>query len=136
LLAASRDGATEAIILAHGFAVEQMVELVRTGLATATAGRVVTGGRAKEVAPVRDRRGEAPATKQPIGKMPREWNTFWYWREKAVQERVNAANILEAAGVQIVEILIEEIACGGRFGLMSMTSIDDRGDHALHESGG
>jgi hypothetical protein len=29
LLAASRDGATEAIMLAHGFTIEQMVELVR-----------------------------------------------------------------------------------------------------------
>jgi hypothetical protein len=33
LLAGSRDGCTEAIMLAHGFSVEQMVELVRAGLA-------------------------------------------------------------------------------------------------------
>jgi len=33
LLASSRDGATEAIMRAHGFTVEQMVELVRAGLA-------------------------------------------------------------------------------------------------------
>jgi hypothetical protein len=50
LLAASRDGATEAAMRAHGFTVEQMVELVRTGLATATAERVVVGGRTIEVA--------------------------------------------------------------------------------------
>ena len=39
LLASCRDGRTEAMMLAHGFTVEQMVELVRTGLATAKAGR-------------------------------------------------------------------------------------------------
>jgi hypothetical protein len=53
LLAASRDGCTEAIMLAHGFTVAQMVELVRAGLATATAERVATGGRMVEVARVR-----------------------------------------------------------------------------------
>jgi hypothetical protein len=37
--------------------------------------------------------------------MPREWNAFWYWREKALKERVNAAKILKAAGVQIVELV-------------------------------
>jgi hypothetical protein len=37
-------------MLAHGFTVEQLVELVRAGLATATAQRVVTGGRKMEVA--------------------------------------------------------------------------------------
>ena len=45
LLAASRDGATEAIMLAHGFTVAQMVELVRSGLASAAAERVIAGGR-------------------------------------------------------------------------------------------
>jgi hypothetical protein len=53
LLAASRDGCTEAIMLAHGFTVAQMVELVRTGLATATAERVVAGGRTMAVATVK-----------------------------------------------------------------------------------
>jgi hypothetical protein len=53
LLAGSRDGATEAIMLAHGFSVAQMVALVRAGLATATAERVVAGGRTMEVARVR-----------------------------------------------------------------------------------
>jgi hypothetical protein len=41
LLAASRDGCTEAIMLAHGFTVAQMVELVRAGLASATAECIV-----------------------------------------------------------------------------------------------
>ena len=36
LLAASRDGLSEALMLAHGFTVEQMVELVRAGQASAT----------------------------------------------------------------------------------------------------
>jgi hypothetical protein len=53
LLASCRDGCTEAIMLAHGFTVPQMVELVRSGLATATAERVVAGSRKIEVARVR-----------------------------------------------------------------------------------
>ena len=51
LLASSRDGVTEAMMLAHGFTVEQMI--VHAGLASATAERVVAGGRAMEVARVR-----------------------------------------------------------------------------------
>jgi hypothetical protein len=50
LLASCRDGCTEAMMLAHGFTIEQMVELVRAGLASATAGRVVAGSRKIEVA--------------------------------------------------------------------------------------
>jgi hypothetical protein len=42
-LLACRDGATEALMRAHGFTVEQMVGLVRAGLATATTEHVVTG---------------------------------------------------------------------------------------------
>jgi len=49
----SYNGATEAIMRAHGFTVEQMVALVRDGLATATPERVVAGGRTMEVATVR-----------------------------------------------------------------------------------
>ena len=49
LLASCRDGCTEALMIARGFTVEQMVELVRAGLASATAERVVVGGRAMEV---------------------------------------------------------------------------------------
>jgi hypothetical protein len=40
-------------MLAHGFSVEQTVDLVRAGLATAKAERVVAGGGAIEVARVR-----------------------------------------------------------------------------------
>jgi hypothetical protein len=53
LLASCPDGCTEAIMLAHGFTVAQMVELVRAGLASASAERVVAGGRTIEVARVR-----------------------------------------------------------------------------------
>jgi hypothetical protein len=48
-----RDGCTEAILLAHGFTIPLMVELVRAGLASATAERVVAGKRKIEVARVR-----------------------------------------------------------------------------------
>jgi hypothetical protein len=41
LLAASGNGCTMAIMLAHGFNPEMMVEMVRDGLATASAERVV-----------------------------------------------------------------------------------------------
>jgi hypothetical protein len=53
LLAASRDGVTEAMMIAHGFSVAQMVDLVRTGLASAISERVVAGKRELEVARVR-----------------------------------------------------------------------------------
>jgi hypothetical protein len=53
LLAASRGGCTEAMMLAHGFTIPQMVELVRAGLATATAERVAAGSRKIEIARVR-----------------------------------------------------------------------------------
>src|SRR5262249_10137004 len=49
LLAASPDGCTEAMMLAHGFTVPQLVEIINAGLATATAERVVAGGRTIEV---------------------------------------------------------------------------------------
>jgi hypothetical protein len=53
LLAASRDGCTEAIMLAHGFTVPQMVELIRAGLASAYTERVIAGNQRLEVARVR-----------------------------------------------------------------------------------
>jgi hypothetical protein len=40
-------------MLAHGFTIEQMVELVRAGLATASAERVVAGRQKIEVARLR-----------------------------------------------------------------------------------
>ena len=67
LLASSLDGRTEAIMRAYGFTVEQMVELVRAGLASATAERIAMG---------RDHRGgesgaacpssQGRLTKQPL----------------------------------------------------------------------
>jgi len=53
LLASSPDGATEAIMIAHGITVEMMVELVRSGLASATPERVVAGKRAMQITRVR-----------------------------------------------------------------------------------
>jgi hypothetical protein len=53
LLASCRGGCSEAIMLAHGFTVEQLVELVRAGLATARAQRVVAGRHRCEVATLR-----------------------------------------------------------------------------------
>jgi hypothetical protein len=53
LLASCRDGCTEALMLAHGFTIPQMVELVHAGLATATAERVIAGRRTIEIARVR-----------------------------------------------------------------------------------
>jgi hypothetical protein len=53
LLASCPDGCTEAIMLAHGFTVAQMVDLCVAGLTIATPERMVTGGRKIEVARVR-----------------------------------------------------------------------------------
>jgi hypothetical protein len=53
LLASCRDGCTEAMMLAHGFTVPQMVELIHAGLASATGERMVAGKRTIEVARVR-----------------------------------------------------------------------------------
>jgi hypothetical protein len=49
LLVASRDGCTEAIMLAHGFPVPLLVDLCVGGLAIATPERMVAGGRTVEV---------------------------------------------------------------------------------------
>jgi len=63
LLAAAHDGATEAIVRAHGFSVRQIVDLVRAGLVTAHSQRVVGGGggRAIEVARMRIMEAERQA---------------------------------------------------------------------------
>jgi hypothetical protein len=50
LASCPQEGCTEALMLAHGFTVERMVELVRAGLATVTTERVVMGPRTMEVA--------------------------------------------------------------------------------------
>ena len=66
LLAACPDGCTEAVMLAHGFTVAQMVELIAADLATASAERVVAAGKSIEVARVKitdeGRRALAQAT--------------------------------------------------------------------------
>jgi hypothetical protein len=53
LLAASPDGCTEAILLAHGFTSDMLAELASAGLTTAKAERVVAAGRTIEVIRVR-----------------------------------------------------------------------------------
>ena len=53
LLAASPDGLSEAVMLAHGLTTAQMVELVRAGLASVSAERVVAGRTTVEIARVR-----------------------------------------------------------------------------------
>jgi hypothetical protein len=53
LLAASRDGCTEAIMLAHGFKVEMLADMIRAGLATAKIEHMVAGNRPMEVVRVR-----------------------------------------------------------------------------------
>jgi hypothetical protein len=63
LLAASPDGCSEAIMLAHGFTVDFLVELIRTEMATTWTERVVAGGRAMEVARVRITEAGAAGTR-------------------------------------------------------------------------
>jgi hypothetical protein len=53
LLAASPDGVAEGMMTAHGFTIPDMVELVRAGLASASAKRVLAGSRPMEVATAR-----------------------------------------------------------------------------------
>jgi hypothetical protein len=59
LLTSCRDGCTEAIMLAHGFTVEQMVEIIRAGLATAQTERVVARRAHVRNCAVEDHRGGA-----------------------------------------------------------------------------
>jgi len=53
LLAASPDGCTAAILLAHGFKSDRLVELINAGLASVTTERVIAGDRAMQVTRVR-----------------------------------------------------------------------------------
>jgi hypothetical protein len=53
LLAASPDGCTEALMFANGFTAELLIELVRAGLASAHAERMVGDGKMAEVARVK-----------------------------------------------------------------------------------
>jgi hypothetical protein len=49
LLASCDNGCPEGILQAHGFAISDMVELVRAGLAMASAERVIAGSRVARV---------------------------------------------------------------------------------------
>jgi hypothetical protein len=82
LLAASRDGCTEAMMLAHSITIEQMVELVRAGLVTATSERVVAGGRKVEVARVQIT--EAVASGHSSGAVARAAPGYEATREEAM----------------------------------------------------
>jgi len=53
LLAGSRGGCTKAMMRAHGFSIDMLVELVKVGLATTKRERIVAGGRQTDVARVR-----------------------------------------------------------------------------------
>jgi hypothetical protein len=53
LLASCPNGCTEAILLAHGFTIEQMGDLVRSGLVSTRTERVVARSRTYEAARVR-----------------------------------------------------------------------------------
>jgi hypothetical protein len=53
LLAGNREGCTKAIIRAHGFSIDILVELVKAGLAVASTERTVAGGRGTNVTRVR-----------------------------------------------------------------------------------
>jgi hypothetical protein len=52
-LAACGDGCTEELMLAHGFSIPLMVELINGGLASASVERVIAGRQKIEVARVR-----------------------------------------------------------------------------------
>ena len=53
LLAASRKGCTKAMMRAHGFSVDMLLDLLKAGLATTKRERMVAGGRQTDVARVR-----------------------------------------------------------------------------------
>ena len=48
-LLATSDGCTDALLAAHGFKLDTMVEVVRAGLATARAERIFAAGKPVEV---------------------------------------------------------------------------------------
>jgi len=53
LIAWNPDGVAEAMLLAHGFTVDMLIDLIRAGLASANTERVVAGGRPMKVTRVR-----------------------------------------------------------------------------------
>ena len=65
LLAASSDGRTAAILLAHDFKSDRLVELINAGLASVTTERVIAGDRAMEITRVRITDAGRQALKRP-----------------------------------------------------------------------
>jgi len=65
LLAASPDGCTAAILLAHRFKADRLVELINAGLASVTTERRVAGDRRVEITRVRITDARRQALKQP-----------------------------------------------------------------------
>src|SRR5215831_14563549 len=57
LLEASIDGCTEAIMLAYGFKIELLIELINAGFATTSIERIVAGGAPDRSHPPADYRG-------------------------------------------------------------------------------
>jgi hypothetical protein len=53
LLVESPDGCTEALLRVHGFKLDEMVDVVNAGLATAIAERMLAGGKGVEVTRMR-----------------------------------------------------------------------------------
>jgi hypothetical protein len=53
ILAGSPNGCTEGTMIAHGFTIEGMVELIKAGLATATVERMIAGRKPVEISRVR-----------------------------------------------------------------------------------
>jgi hypothetical protein len=53
LAGAGQNGCTDAFMMAHGFTIALLVELIHDGLASVTPQRVLAGGRMIEVARVR-----------------------------------------------------------------------------------
>ena len=53
LLAGSREGCSKAMMRAHGFSIDMLVELVKAGLATTKRERMVADGRQTDVVRVR-----------------------------------------------------------------------------------
>jgi hypothetical protein len=65
--------------------------------------------------------------------MKREWDAFWYWRDKPVAERGKARNILKAASVQIVDLVSRsedppdcEATLDGKFSGVEVTELVHR----------
>jgi hypothetical protein len=79
VLAGSRYGYTKAILRAHGFSIDMMVELVKAGLATTKRERMVADGRQTDVVRVRI----TDAGRQALAKMSK-----WVLRRRLKQRSV------------------------------------------------